>query len=120
MPRYLIEGCNDGSLFAEAIDADNQSEAEEMAVERLCEAWRLDYDPTLTLDDMGDLAIVMEYSRADYIREQATDIYDLIADLSRLPIQAEARWQESGNDNAVDGLIKWARNIVSTIPADAP
>jgi hypothetical protein len=39
MKRYLIEGSCDGNLFTETIDAENQEQAEALAVERLKEAW---------------------------------------------------------------------------------
>ena len=66
MKRYLIEGCCDGGLFAETVDAESQEQAEELALERLKEAWR---EPDAeSLDDLGDCATVREYSPDEYAR----------------------------------------------------
>ncbi len=72
MKRYLIEGSCDGNLFTETIDAENQEQAEALAVERLKEAWG---EPDAEcLDDLGDCATVREYGPDDYMRDAAPDL----------------------------------------------
>ena len=113
MPRYLIEGSCDGALFAEAIDANSQEDAEAFAIERLCEAWGEEYGPDTTLDDLGDSATVREYSRSDYARDAADEMLSLIEQIARMKNQAEADGQDLGNDLTMDGLIARSRAIVA-------
>lgn len=81
MPKYLIEGCEDGGLFAETIEAATQEEAEAAAVERLCEAWGNTYGPDVSLDDLGDCAVVTEYSADDYLRDAAPAMLAMLSTL---------------------------------------
>lgn len=74
MPRYLIEGSSDGSLFSETVDANSKEDAEAFAIERLCEAWGETYGPDTTLDDLGDAASVTEYTPEDYARDAAPQL----------------------------------------------
>lgn len=76
MPKYLIEGSCDGGLFGETIEANSQADAEAFAIERLCEAWGEEFGPDTTLDDLGDCAVVTEYSAADYARDAAPDLIE--------------------------------------------
>lgn len=69
MPKFLIEGSCDGSIFAETVEAATQEEAEAFAIERLCEAWGEEYGPDTTLDDLGDSAMVSPYTADDYARD---------------------------------------------------
>ena len=81
MPKYLIEGSCDGSLFAETIEANSQTEVEALAIERLCEAWGETYSPDTTLDDLGDCATLREYTADDYTRDAAPALLAALRDL---------------------------------------
>lgn len=71
MPKYLIEGSEDGGLFAETIEALTQEDAIDAAIDRLCEAWGYTREDDTTLDDLGDAASVTEYGPDDYARDAA-------------------------------------------------
>lgn len=73
MPRFLIEGSSDGSIFAETIEAATQDEAEALAIARLCEAWGEEGE---TLDDLGDCAMVSPYSADDYARDAGPELLE--------------------------------------------
>jgi hypothetical protein len=108
MPRYLIEGSCDGSLFAESIEAPNREEAEAAAVERLCEAWG---ESGETLDDLGDCAMVSEYSADDYARDAGPELLAFVQQIARMCTTTEAKGVDLGNDDAMDGLITRARKL---------
>jgi hypothetical protein len=117
MKRYLIEGSCDGGLFAESVDALTLEDAEAFAVERLCEAWGVDFDEDTTLNDLGDAASVREYTRADCAKDAAETLLAFVEQISRMTTQAEADGRDLDNDTAVDGLIARARTILADMEA---
>lgn len=104
MPKYLIEGSEDGGLFAETIEADNDEDAEKQAIARLCEAWGHTQTDDTTLDDLGDSASVTEYSHDDYVRDEASIMFQLLHDIAAC-----------GRDDDGDILIPADEHRVNTI-----
>lgn len=96
MKRYLIEGCCDGGLFAETVDAESQEQAEALALERLKEVWR---EPDAeSLDDLGDCATVREYSPDEYARDAGPELLDILQQLMPgISLEVECR-KHGGND----------------------
>lgn len=115
MPRYLIEGSSDGSLFAEAIDAVDEEEAEAIAIERLCEAWGHEYSAEVELYELGDSAMVTPYGPEDYAREAAADMLALLKDaLPLIADEVETR-KESGMPAYYADLEKIEERMVAVI-----
>ena len=75
MTKFLIQGSCNGEFFSETVEAPDGETAEDLAIERLCEAWgherERDGELPTTLDDLGDAASVSEYTAEDYARDAA-------------------------------------------------
>lgn len=94
--KYLVEGSADGSLFGETVEARTMEEAESLAIDLLCEAWGDTRTADTTLDDLGDSAMVTEYSADMYARDMASEMLALIRDaLPHVAGEVEQR-KESG------------------------
>ena len=119
MRKFLIEGCCDGSLFSETVEAQSLEDAEAFAIERLCEAWGEDYGPHTTLDDLGDAASVTEYAAEDYARDAAAEMLAFVEQISRMTSATEADRQDLDNDLAMDGLIVRARALAAKARGEA-
>ncbi|WP_031293677.1 hypothetical protein [Sphingobium sp. HDIP04] len=114
MPRFLIEGSSDGSLFAETIDANSKEDAEAFAIERLCEAWGETYGPDTTLDDLGDAASVTEYSPDDYARDAAPGMLAILREIMTVTLDQDGDLILFADD---DGTNSWADRIAAIIAA---
>jgi len=72
-----------------------------------------EYGPDTTLDDLGDSAVVSEYSADDYARDAAAEMLAFIDQIGRLQTTDEAGPIDLGNDQAMNGLIARARQLAS-------
>lgn len=120
MPKYLIEGSCDGSMFAESIVADTKEEAEAFAIERLCEAWGEEHEPDTTLDDLGDCANVTEYGPEDYAREAAGDMLESLQALVRQLVETSAYDDAlNGNDPGLLADVAKAQIVIAAARGEA-
>lgn len=96
--KYLVEGCCDGNMFAEAISATSPADAERQAINLLCAAWRIDQADVDGLDDLGDVATVRPFMPSDYARHAALEMFDGLARLlPHVRDEIEQR-KQGGND----------------------
>lgn len=107
--RYLIEGSKDGGLFAEAIEAIDEEDAERQAIERLCEAWGYDPADIDDLGDLGDASSVRAYCPEDYMRDAAPDLFDA---LSRM------RSSYGRLHDFISDMVEGGRITADTVPDD--
>lgn len=119
MPKYLIEGSCDGGLFGETIEANSQADAEAFAIERLCEAWGEEYGPDTTLDDLGDCAMVTEYTADDYARDAAPAMLALLREVASITTDDEGDVILFADENGGNDLALRIGEIVSAL-SDVP
>lgn len=116
MPRYLIEACADGSLFAESIDAPDMEAAEAGAVKRLIEA-DYGYPGDTDLADIGDYASVTEYQPVDYAKDEAMRMLELLRSVAEVIDTTDPEhdsFLDSGSDT-IQCLCEIEQAIRSTI-----
>jgi len=118
--KFLIEGSEDGGLFAETIEAESQEQAEDMAIDRLCEAWGHVRDAETGLWDLGDCARVTEYTAEDYARDAAPDMLAFVEMIGRMTLASEGEGDMSEDiESLLDSLIERARKLAATARGEA-